>query len=274
MSLSQLTPCVSIGFPVYNGAEFIGAALDSLLGQSFGEFELIISDNCSSDATEAIFREYASKDSRIRYIRQPTNIGAYSNFCFVLNEANGIYFMWAAADDFRSLDCIEFYLEHIGDAGGVFSTFATFDRSNSSTKLIDVPKLSLEITRKVNICLYLSSLCTSLFYGLFRRDALLDSMPGAFDWADSLLILSIISKHGFNTVSSGAPRYFSGIYGSYVVKPANGRFIRPIRYFLNALPIVISAGPIALFLHFKVLVSSYIRNAIIAWHLLRFGKDP
>ncbi|WNC86000.1 glycosyltransferase family 2 protein [Thermosynechococcus sp. QKsg1] len=89
---------LSIGMPVYNGAKFIREALDSLLAQTFTDFELIISDNASTDETEAICREYAAKDKRIRYVRQAQNLGAAANFKYVLDEARGEYFMWAAAD--------------------------------------------------------------------------------------------------------------------------------------------------------------------------------
>lgn len=94
-----MSPVVSIGMPVYNGEKYIREALDSLLAQTFAGFELIISDNASTDATEDICQEYAAMDSRIRYVRQPGNRGALANFKFVLDEARGEYFMWAAADD-------------------------------------------------------------------------------------------------------------------------------------------------------------------------------
>lgn len=100
-------PKVSIGMPVYNGEPFIREALDSLLTQTFTGFELIISDNASTDETEAICIEYAAKDERIRYIRQPENRGGEANFQFVLDEAVGEYFMWAAADDLRKIKFIE-----------------------------------------------------------------------------------------------------------------------------------------------------------------------
>jgi glycosyltransferase involved in cell wall biosynthesis len=90
---------VSIGMPVYNGEKYIREALDSLLAQSYTDFELVISDNASTDGTEAICQQYAATDSRIRYVRQPVNLGALDNFTFVLDEARGGYFMWAAADD-------------------------------------------------------------------------------------------------------------------------------------------------------------------------------
>lgn len=92
-------PKVSIGMPVFNGAEYIREALDSLLGQTFSDFELIISDNASSDETETICRKYAQRDSRIRYVRQSENKGAAANFGFVLDRAKADLFMWAAYDD-------------------------------------------------------------------------------------------------------------------------------------------------------------------------------
>ncbi len=94
-----ILPVVSIGMPVYNGEKYIREALDSLLAQTFVNFELIISDNASTDATEKICQMYAAKDPRIRFARQPENRGALANFKFVLDEARGEYFMWAAADD-------------------------------------------------------------------------------------------------------------------------------------------------------------------------------
>lgn len=92
-------PKVSIGMPVYNGDQFICKALDSLLAQTFTDFELIISDNGSTDDTEKICRKYAERDSRIKYVRQLENRGGMWNFQFVLSEASAKYFMWAAHDD-------------------------------------------------------------------------------------------------------------------------------------------------------------------------------
>lgn len=96
---TQAVPQVSIGMPVFNGELFIRDALDSLLSQTFTDFELIISDNASTDNTGAICREYAKNDLRIKYVRQTENRGLIPNFQFVLDAAVGEYFMWAAADD-------------------------------------------------------------------------------------------------------------------------------------------------------------------------------
>lgn len=92
-------PKISIGLPVYNGEAFIDLTLDSILSQSFEDFELIISDNASTDTTEKICREYAAKDKRVKYIRQKENLGGVYNFKYVLDKSVGKYFMWIAADD-------------------------------------------------------------------------------------------------------------------------------------------------------------------------------
>jgi hypothetical protein len=92
-------PIVTIGMPTFNDEKYIEKALADLLAQKFSNFELIISDNCSTDATSEICGRYASLDPRIRYVRQSENIGAGNNFLYVLAEAKTEFFMWAAADD-------------------------------------------------------------------------------------------------------------------------------------------------------------------------------
>jgi glycosyltransferase involved in cell wall biosynthesis len=93
-------PTLSIGMPVYNGERFLAKALDSLLGQTFTDFELIISDNASTDATQQICQSYAERDPRIRYHRNAQNMGAGWNVRRVYSLARGRYFKWAAHDDF------------------------------------------------------------------------------------------------------------------------------------------------------------------------------
>lgn len=109
-------PALSIGMPVFNGESNIREALDSLLVQTFIDFELIISDNGSTDGTEMICREYAAKDPRIRYVRQSENRGMLFNFLFVLDEAQGKFFMWAAHDDIWAPNWVETMLQN-GDTG-------------------------------------------------------------------------------------------------------------------------------------------------------------
>ena len=92
-------PELSIGLPVHNGARYLRTTLESILSQSFGDFELLISDNASSDATESIAREYAAHDRRVRYERNETNLGAVPNYNRVFHRTAGRFFKWAAHDD-------------------------------------------------------------------------------------------------------------------------------------------------------------------------------
>ena len=92
-------PMVTVGMPIYNGAAFLQSSLDSLLGQTFGDFEIVISDNGSHDGTEEICRRYAVLDPRIRYVRHDVNRGAAWNHNFVVAEARGRFFRWQHADD-------------------------------------------------------------------------------------------------------------------------------------------------------------------------------
>ena len=90
---------VSIGMPVFNGEEFIEEAIDSILSQTFKDFELIISDNASTDRTQAICLSYASRDRRIHYYRNKKNLGGPNNYNRVFELSSGEYFKWAAYDD-------------------------------------------------------------------------------------------------------------------------------------------------------------------------------
>jgi glycosyltransferase involved in cell wall biosynthesis len=92
-------PSVSIGMPVYNGESYIRQALNSLLAQDYPNFELIISDNASTDQTQEICQEYAANYPQIRYFRNAENLGSSKNFNRVFELAIGEYFMWAAHDD-------------------------------------------------------------------------------------------------------------------------------------------------------------------------------
>jgi glycosyltransferase involved in cell wall biosynthesis len=92
-------PRVSIGLPVYNGENFLRVTLTSLLAQRYRDFELIISDNGSTDATESICREFAARDSRVQYHRADRNRGAVWNYNRVVELARGEYFQWASHDD-------------------------------------------------------------------------------------------------------------------------------------------------------------------------------
>lgn len=105
--MSEHLPKVSIGLAVYNGERYLKEAIDSILAQTFTDFELIISDNASTDSTGDICREYASRDSRIRYHRNPQNIGGVNNENQTFHMSKGEYFRLAADDDICAPTLIE-----------------------------------------------------------------------------------------------------------------------------------------------------------------------
>ncbi len=92
-------PLISIGIPAYNSAATIGSAIEGLLAQSCGDFELIVSDNASTDATRDVVENYVRRDARIRYERQPVNIGANGNYSHVVRRARGEFFKWSSSSD-------------------------------------------------------------------------------------------------------------------------------------------------------------------------------
>ena len=100
-------PKLTIGMPVYNGELFIKKAIESILDQTFTDFELIISNNSSSDSTEKICQDFIDKDNRIQIHTQKKNIGIHRNFNFLLSKAKGEYFAWAAVDDYLDNDFME-----------------------------------------------------------------------------------------------------------------------------------------------------------------------
>jgi glycosyltransferase involved in cell wall biosynthesis len=128
-------PKVSIGLPVYNGEKYLRFALNSVLQQTHDDFELIISDNASTDATQKICREYAAKDERIRYDRNETNIGAVGNYNRVFELGRGEFFKWASHDDefHPSLieKCLKVFEQSPPSTVLVFSKAAIIDAASS-----------------------------------------------------------------------------------------------------------------------------------------------
>jgi len=103
----EAVPRLTLGLPVYNGERFLAASLDALLAQTFTGFELIISDNGSTDQTGAIARRYESIDPRVRYVHHHQNLGAAFNHNFVIAQARGEFFKWVSDDDLYAPDLLQ-----------------------------------------------------------------------------------------------------------------------------------------------------------------------
>jgi len=122
VSNQEKSPRLSIGMPVYNGELFIQQAIESILAQTFTDFELIISDNASTDSTQEICQNFSKKDNRIRIFKQDKNIRTHRNFIFVLKQAKGKYFAWAAVDDYLDKDFMEKNLKVLESHNSIVSS--------------------------------------------------------------------------------------------------------------------------------------------------------
>ena len=192
----QALPVVTIGMPVYNGARYIELALQSILGQTFRNFELIISDNASTDATESICRRYAETDQRIRYHRNERNLGAAANYNRVIHLARGRYFRHAAHDDVLAPTNIERCTAVLEANPDVVLAYPRMIMIDAAGEQIETREHSLELDDarpSARFAKYAyqcdeGSMCDPVF-GLFRTSALRETaLLGAYIAADMILL--------------------------------------------------------------------------------------
>lgn len=175
-------PRLSIGLPVYNGEDYLEQSLDALLGQTYGDFELIISSNASTDATDDICRKYEAQDSRVRFFRQPKNIGAAPNHDFVFRQSHGELFKWASGDDLYAKDllsrCVALLDEH-PDAVLSHSWTAAIDGDGNVIQALPYPLATASPWAPDRLRSMLFSgdalpgaICADDFYGVIRSDVL------------------------------------------------------------------------------------------------------
>ena len=176
MTRPTLDVRVTVGVPVYNGERYLPAAIDSLIAQTYPDFELIICDNASTDRTEEISRDYAASDPRVRYVRNEVNIGAGRNFIRAFELSSTEYFRWNSADDLSGPEflarCVPVLDEHpdvvqvyprtqlIDDEGKVFA-----DYDDDLHVMDERPSVRyLQVTERLRLC--------NAIYGLIRSSDL------------------------------------------------------------------------------------------------------
>jgi glycosyltransferase involved in cell wall biosynthesis len=191
---------VSIGMPAFNRGATTARAIESVLGQTMPNLELIISDNASTDETEAICRRYAAADSRIHYTRHPGPIGAFENFRFVLDAARAPYFMWLSPDDYalpRLLERAAAVLDTHGDVSCCVPQVELLGVDGSRWRAEGTFPLVGTLSQNIDRFLY-DPRDNSRFYGLHRRDVLRRVLPTsgyhACDWTVSVGTL-LAGKH-------------------------------------------------------------------------------
>jgi glycosyltransferase involved in cell wall biosynthesis len=224
--MSPSTPQLSIGLPVFNGERFLESALNSLLGQSYTDYELIIVDNASADATEEICRSYAARDPRIRYHRNPQNIGPAGNFYRSLELSSGHYYKYAADDDLYDPRFLEECLRVVERDPSVVCCFTPAELIDEQGAHIDNLDLPINTgASQADARLYdvigVDYLCIQL-YGVVRTDVFrsLHRYEGYYGWdrnllADLALAGRIVAlpqhlfRHRLHPKSTGAMLHFS-----------------------------------------------------------------
>ena len=171
-------PLVSICLLSYNDEQFIGQAIQDLLGQDYKNIELIISDDCSKDNSPEIIKNYAKKDERIRFFIQGSRLGMQGNYNYLLGQAHGQYFMWASSDDRWAPTYISTLLAIYRDNPAATSAAAPFIFFKSDCSVIDGISKTQHYHRLLNydgkaafvrLCKFAFYYYDDFFYGLHRR---------------------------------------------------------------------------------------------------------
>ncbi|HZK62331.1 MAG TPA: glycosyltransferase family 2 protein [Anaerovoracaceae bacterium] len=195
--LNQNMPYVSIGLPVYNGEDFLQDSVDSLLSQTYQDFELVICDNASTDNTEEICRNYVSKDNRVRYYRNPRNLGAPMNYNRTVRLSRGKYFKWAAADDVHAPDYLRRCVEILDTDPSVVLCHTKTSRIDEKGLITGTYEHSMRISstkieeRFGDLISIMTNLCWSIF-GVMRKE-ILEKTPlhGDYRGADANLLAEL-----------------------------------------------------------------------------------
>ena len=200
----ERVPTVSLGLPVFNGENYLAEAIESILGQTYGDFELIISDNASTDGTEKIVLGYADADDRIRYHRNPTNIGGSRNQTLTMEMSRGRYYRMAAHDDFIAPTFLEECVKVLDARPEVVICFSgtividekseEVSRYHSTRGTADRPSERFaELAFRDHNC--------DAIYGLMRNDILRTTPPmGNFIDADKVYLCSLAMRGPFVSI--------------------------------------------------------------------------
>src|SRR5512146_3281366 len=161
--------------PVYNGEKYLAEAIESVLNQTFQEFELIISDNCSNDATDQICLKYARSDARIRYYRSDVNRGAAWNHNRLVHLARGEFFKWQCYDDLCAPEFLAKCLAVLESDPGAVLCYPRFIRMDAGGRQLGVKSSRVKGTasphERFYSLIHRRDSCEEI-YGLMRACAL------------------------------------------------------------------------------------------------------
>jgi glycosyltransferase involved in cell wall biosynthesis len=194
------SPLVSIGLPVFNGTQFLAEAIESILGQTHRNIELVLSDNASTDATPEICARFAAQDRRVQYSRLSENIGGLPNFNRVYTLATGKYFMWASHDDLLMPSYIEKCVECLETDAGVVLAYArliTIDDAGQVRQLVERSPSggSPSVVERFGDFTEFYSMLEA-FFGVMRKDVLAKTMLHVPHPGSDRILLAELSLRG------------------------------------------------------------------------------
>jgi glycosyltransferase involved in cell wall biosynthesis len=190
------SPRVSIGLPVYNGERYVRETIESILAQSFTDFELIISDNASTDGTSEVCHAYAAMDRRVRYRRNAQNMGAAWNYNRAFALSSGEYFKWAAHDDVVAPQFIENCVACLDQDPGLILCFSKAGRINELSELSGAYDYPLRVSSprpylRFRDLVLIDHNCMGVF-GLHRKEILRRTpLIGTYVGSDRVLLAEL-----------------------------------------------------------------------------------
>jgi glycosyltransferase involved in cell wall biosynthesis len=198
------TPTVSIGLPVFNGENYLRDAVESILAQTFSDFELIICDNASTDRTEEIARHYAAADPRVRYHRNETNIGGARNQKLTVDLSTGRYFRLAAHDDLIAptfLDECVGELERRPETVICYPGTVVIDTDGKQVSEYQSQRgTALRPSRRFAELAFRTHNCDAV-YGVMRGDVIRSAAPmGNFIDADKVFLCGLAMRGAFYAI--------------------------------------------------------------------------
>lgn len=199
--LIEKQPLVTVGLPVYNGAAQIRVALDSMLAQDYGNFEVIVLDNASTDNTESVVREYVERDRRIQYFRNESNIGAVANFEKVTQFRSGKYFCWLAHDDCRAPSFLSKCVAKLEanpdailcsvDVGVLGEKGELLTQFEGNVGFLGLETMGVNVVDKVAD--FVNRACCCVVYGVMRSEVFdaVGKFPAVFGW-DYIFLVKLL----------------------------------------------------------------------------------
>ena len=204
MTATTAVPRLTLGLPVYNGERYLAASLDALLAQTYTDFELIISDNGSTDRTATIARHYASIDPRVRYIRHTQNRGSTFSHNFVIEQARGEFFKWVSDDDLYAPDLLRRCIDALDSRPEIVLAHAWTAFTDDAGEVHDPIDYALTTDVPDPVERFRSVLYTvggDDIYGVIRMSVLREVAPfGSYHWADRTFVAELALHGPFHNV--------------------------------------------------------------------------